>query len=233
MTQATTGPADSYARRIDSLIDTLEYRVCRNAAEYEAICRLRYDAYLAEGSIAASDAGTLADAFDTSSNAVLFGVWREGELAASIRLHLASPRDPVSPALSAFPDHLATVLGRGQAFIDPSRFVVDAGIGRETPGLHLGVLRLPFIAAGHLGADFVTATVRQEHEAFYRRVLNCSRVCPPRPYPTLLKPLGLMMVDYAEQAPRVLTRYPFFASRKGEEHLFARLAPHGAGMASA
>lgn len=211
--------------RIAALIDALEYRVCTTEAEYDAVGRLRYDAYLAEGAIPPNPHRRLGDAHDTAANALVFAIHLDGALAASIRLHRACARHPVSPALAAFPEHLGAVLAARRAFIDPSRFVTDARAAAAHPGLHLGVLRLAFIAADYAGAQMVTATVRQEHQAFYRRVLNCTPVCPPRPYPGLLKPLGLMTVDYGEQAPRVLARYPFFAPRPGPERaLFAGLA---------
>jgi hypothetical protein len=224
MTEARSDTND-FAGRINALIDALECRICDSGSDYEAVCRLRYAAYLAESAIDPNDRHTLSDDFDHSPNALVFGIHLGGILAASIRIHLVSQRDPASPALAAFPDHLQGILLQGRSFIDPSRFVVDAGMAKAWAGLHLCTLRLPFIAAGYLGAHVVTATVRREHEAFYRRVLNCSPVCAPRTYPTLLKPLGLMTVDYREQAPRVLARYPFFGLRGGaEEALFAKLA---------
>ena len=85
-------------------------------------------------------------------------------------------------------------------------------MARVFPDLPCLVLRVPFLAAGWFGMDVVTATIRREHEAFYRRVLRMT----PRAYPSLLKPLGLMTVDYRQEAPNVLRRYPFFAPRAGE-----------------
>jgi hypothetical protein len=79
------------------------------------------------------------------------------------------------------------------------------------------------MAAEHFRADFVSATVRKEHQAFYKRELHLAVVCPARPYPTLVKPLGLMLVDYKKEGGNVLRRRPFYESSARERaHIFGR-----------
>ena len=68
---------------------------------------------------------------------------------------------------------------------------------------------------------------RKEHQAFYRRVLRLSPVCEPRPYPTLVKPLGLMTTHYPSVRDAILQSYPFFRSTFFERRkLFERPADH-------
>ena len=43
-------------------------------------------------------------------------------------------------------------------------------------------LRLAYVACKHFRADIGTATVRKEHQAFYRRVFLHKTLCPPRRY---------------------------------------------------
>jgi hypothetical protein len=49
-------------------------------------------------------------------------------------------------------------------------------------------------------------------------------LCPPRPYPTLTKPLGLMAVDFPAKRDQVFARYPLFRSTEAERRrLFDRV----------
>jgi hypothetical protein len=47
-------------------------------------------------------------------------------------------------------------------------------------------------------------------------------ICPPRPYPGLKKPIGLMEIDFPTTHPKVFARYPFLRSTPSERRrLFA------------
>lgn len=204
------------AERVRLLLSRVEYRRPSSDLEREEIYRLRYDSYLREGAIQALPTLRLHDKFDDTPNCNLIGVYVDGVLAASIRVHVVTAEDPVSLAMEVFPEELAPYLAAGETLIDPNRFVTAHAMSRLFPDLPYVALRTPFIAAGHFGAAAVTATVRKDHAAFYRRVLRCRPVAPPRPYPTLVKPLGLMTVDYPAEHQAVLARYPFFAAQSGE-----------------
>lgn len=208
--------APPLSERVTALLARTSYRLMQTPEERDRIFRLRYDAYLREGAIAHCHSARVIDEFDAAPNAWLFGVYLDGVLAASIRIHVLSREAGSSPALETFPDALEGMVARGKVIIDPNRFVADNAASHFFPELPYLTLRLPFMAGRHFGADIVTATVRREHAAFYRRVLRFNSVCPPRPYPTLLKPLGLLTVNYPREAPKVLERYPFFAARSGE-----------------
>src|SRR5262249_1134212 len=58
----------------------------------------------------------------------------------------------------------------------------------------------------------LVATVRAEHQAFYRGVFGHRPIGEPRHYPSLAKPISLMALDYAMARERVPQRYPFFRS---------------------
>jgi hypothetical protein len=68
------------------------------------------------------------------------------------------------------------------------------------------------MAGEYFAADMILATVRTEHQAFYKRTFGHIVVRDARPYPTLIKPLSLMMLDYFAMKDRVHRRYPFFRS---------------------
>ena len=194
--------------------------------ELEAIFRLRYDAYLREQAIEPRSQKWLDDKFDDDANAHQIGVHIDGRLVSALRVHVASAQHCSSPAVDNFPDVLVDELDRGKIIVDPNRFVADYASARLYPELPFITLRLAFMAAPHFGADLVTATVRREHQAFYRRELLMTPVCPPRPYPTLTKPLGLMIVDFHAAGGEVLRRRPFYASDDAERNrVFGASAP--------
>ena len=89
-------------------------------------------------------------------------------------------------------------------------------MARSYPELPYVTVRIGHMAAEYFDADIVLATVRQEHRAFYKRVFGHVSVCDPRPYPQLVKPLGLMMLDVNASRPVINARYPFFVSSPEE-----------------
>src|SRR6266404_3444792 len=73
-------------------------------------------------------------------------------------------------------------------------------------------LRLAYVACGFFNADLGLATVRAEHQAFYRRVFMHKSLSPPSEYPGLVKPICLMAVDYPAMRDKVFARYPYLRS---------------------
>jgi 2-oxoglutarate dehydrogenase complex dehydrogenase (E1) component-like enzyme len=65
-------------------------------------------------------------------------------------------------------------------------------------------------AAAHFGATLVTATVRAEHQAFDRRMLQVRHLAAPAADPTLLTPLTLMTAEFRDHVTAdVFHRTPF------------------------
>lgn len=207
------------------LLDKVDYRLAETEAEKEAIYSLRYRAYLHEGAIEPREDRRLADRFDDAPNSWTFGVFVDGQLASSLRISVATPDYPDSPAVDAFPDILKPQLALGKTIVDPNRFVAEPTL--KLPHLPYMTLRLAYVACSYFNADLGTATARAEHQAFYRRVFLHEPLCPPRPYPTLTKPLGLMAVDFPAMREKVFTRYPYFRSSYFERRmLFERNGLH-------
>jgi len=219
-------PHCTFSDRVAHLLDRIDCRPAESAHEREAIFRLRYQAYLREGAIGPNFAGTFADPYDETDNAVLFGLYLDGALASSIRLHVASRAHRDFPSRKVFADLLEPELEAGRVIVDPTRFVTDRRHSRLNPGLPHVTLRLAWLAAGHFGAEHFLVAVRAEHQAFYRRTFNHRPICEPRPYPLLAKPISLMTVHYPAVADQVHQRYPFFRSTFFERRmLFDRDLP--------
>jgi hypothetical protein len=202
------------------------YRLMETEAEKEEIFQLRYRAYLHEGAILPRPDHRLTDRFDDQPNSWIFGIYAEGHLASSIRISVATRAVPLTPAVDAFGDILQPELDAGKVIVDPNRFVADPSREKRWPELPYVTVRLGYVACAHFSADIGTATVRKEHQAFYRRVFLQRVLCDPRPYPTLTKPLSLMAADYVEVRERIFQRYPYFRSTPAErQRLFSRRLP--------
>jgi hypothetical protein len=217
---ATRGFSD----RMTDLLDRLDYRLIDTDDEREQVFRLRYEAYLREGAISANLIQKVSDRFDDAENSWTFGLHVDEKIISSIRICIPSARQPVTPAVEAFPDFLEPEVRRGKIIIDSNRFVADAQAARIYSELPYLTVRIGYMASVHFDAHLNTATVRKEHQAFYKRVFGFKPVCEPRPYPTITKPLSLMMLDFRAERPKIISRNPYFRSTFFERRmLFERL----------
>lgn len=201
-----------FTDRVFDLLENVDYRPAITEEERDAIFRLRYEAYLREGAIKPDFSQRLSDRFDDLENTWIFGVYVDGELAGSMRLHVTADDYPDMPAAGIFADHLDHQIALGKTIVDPTRFVVDADMARIHPELPYVTTRIGWMAGEYFGADMILATVRREHQAFYRRIFGHEVVADARPYYTLTKPLSLMVLDYPAVKERVHHRFPFFRS---------------------
>jgi hypothetical protein len=226
---AHPSPERNFSDRIATLLARIDCRRADTSEEREAIYRLRYQAYLREGAISADPSEKFVDAEDKADNAYIFGLYVDGALASSLRLHIASREYPDFPSLHVFPDVLQPLLDAGKILVDSTRFVADEKLSRLHRGLPYATLRICMLAAEYFRADHLLAAVRAEHQAFYRRAFSHQLLCEPRPYPRLAKPISLMTVHFPSAAERLYRRYPFFRSSVFEQRrLFERREHPGA-----
>lgn len=222
---AAAVPAKSLSDRVLALLERVDYRRADTPEDKDAIYRLRYAAYLREGAIVPNASERYCDALDDTDNVWTFGVHVEGELASSIRLHVATRHSPMLPALNVFGDLLSPEIAAGKTIIDPTRFVADRTASRRYPELCYVTTRLAWLASEYFNTSLLLATVRAEHQAFYRRVFGHRLICEPRHYPSLTKPISLMALDYALARERVVARNPFFRSTMFERRMLFARAP--------
>lgn len=216
-------------RKIE-LLDHIDYRRAETEEEKDEIYRLRYRAYLNEGAIKPNRERKVTDRFDNLPNSWIFGVYFDGVLASSLRISVASPQWPDTPSMNVFPEILAPELAKGKVMIDPTRFVADPTRARRIPELPYMTLRLAYAACEYFHADLGLASVRTEHQAFYRRVFLHQSLSAPRVYPGLAKPICLMAVNFPAKREKVFARYPFLRSSYFERRMLferdsGRLAP--------
>lgn len=215
----------SFSERLSDFLDIVEYRRLDTEAQKEEAYRLRYDAYVREGTIPFDPSKRFADSFDEAPNVWIFGLYLEGTLASSIRIHVASPEHPEAPATAVFPDLLMPHIERGQKIIDPTRFVANHALARTNPELPYATVRLGFMASEYFNADMGLATVRVEHRAFYKRIFGLKPLGEPRLYPNLAKPICLMSIHYPTAREGIMARYPYLRSTEDERAVLFDRAP--------
>lgn len=223
------GSESSFSKHIEQLLARIDCRRVEAEEERQAIFRLRYQAYMREGTISPDSSEIFSDSYDDSANAYLFGLYIDDELASSIRIHVGSKEHPYFPSLEVFSDVLQPELDAGKVIVDATRFVVDEKLSKRYRALPYATVRLNWLAAEYFDTDYSLAAIRPEHQAFYRRIFHLRLICEARPYPHLTKPICLMASDYGSVANYVHQRYPFFRSTLFERHkLFWRPRPAGA-----
>lgn len=219
-------PPSNFAGALIDILDRVEYRRVRPQDLDDPIYRLRYEAYRSEDFIPFNSLGVVRDEFDEDAvkNFWVFGVYIDGHLASSLRIHYATREFPRSPALTLFPDLLLPLLDQGASFIDPTRFTADRELSLAYPAIPYLTLRLAVMATKHFGATHGLHCVRTEHGPFYRRVLGSSLMGEARRYKGLGFPMQLWGTKAQEVYPRTIQRYPFYSTETERQRIFA--PPH-------
>jgi hypothetical protein len=201
------------------IFDRVDYRLIETPEDKDRLYQMRYRAYLHGGLILPSDSHRVSDRYDDAPNAWTFGIYVDGELCSSVRVHVLTSEQRMSYATELFGDVLHPRLDRGEVFVDPARFVADPEQARRFPELPYVTLRLAYLACEHFNADTGLAQVRAEHQAFYRRVFLHEAITEPRSFPNVLKKVALMASDFRSLRERVLTRFPIMRSSAFERRM--------------
>jgi hypothetical protein len=216
-------PRASLFVRGSGLFDRVDYRRIETPEEKDRLYLMRYRAYLQGGLILPSESLRVSDRYDDAPNASTFGIYVDGELCSSLRLHVLTSEWRMSYATELFGDVLHPRLDQGEIFVDPARFVADPEKAQQFPELPYLTLRLAFLACEYFNADTGLALVRAEHQAFYRRVCLHETIAEPRSFPNVLKKVALMASDHRARREQVLARFPIMRSSAFERRtLFQR-----------
>jgi hypothetical protein len=146
------------------------------------------------------------------ANVWIFGVFIDEQFVSSIRLRVTGCGCSTLAAVNVFPDLPTPQIRAGKKIIDPTRFVVDRTQSRKHPVLCYATIRLAWLASEYFDADLLLASVRTEHQAYYRRVFGHWRICEARHYPSLVKPIAVMSLEYPAAKAIKQRRYSFFRS---------------------
>jgi hypothetical protein len=202
------------------LLDRVDYRLMETPEERDSIYLLRYRAYLRGGLISPSESMRVVDCYDDAPNVWIFGIFVDGELCASFRLHVLTSEWRMSYTTELFGDVLHPRLDRGEVFVDPARFAADPERAQRFPELpYLGV-RLGYLACDYFNANTGLAMVRTDHQAFYRRVFLSETIAEPRAFPGWhTKKVVLMASDFRHVREKILTRFPIMRSSAAERRM--------------
>lgn len=221
---SATTDSGRFNEKVLSVMDRIEYRRIDLLEEMQEIGRIRSEAYTV-ANLLTLDGQPLIDEVDFDDNAYVFGIYYEGILASTVRLHHVTPDHRVTTTFSIFPDELNAWLDDGKSLIDPVRLAANPKIMKEVPSLPYVTLRLAIMAARHLGADYVIQLSTPQHAAFYRRVFLAKQIAAPIIGGSFNIPLGLQATSSSDTDVAIHTRFPFFHSTSEERSaLFDRPA---------
>jgi N-acyl-L-homoserine lactone synthetase len=216
-----------FTRNIFSMLERVEYRFCDSGEDLESIYRLRYNSYLDVGMVKPDASRMVNDQYDEMPNSYRFGVFYEGHLVSTIRLHHASQEFPVSPSTDVFADELQPRVAAGESFIDPSRFAADLQWSTQLRVLPYLTLRLAVVACKYFNPTYCLTAIKEEHAAFYHRIFRSVQAAEPRMYPGLTMPVHLYQSRCSDNMEDTITRFPFFRSTAFEQRLLFQRTPKG------
>ena len=213
-------PRTSPVVRGSALFDRVDYRLIETPEERDSIYLMRYRAYLHGGLISPSESRRVTDPYDDAPNVWIFGIFVDGELCGSFRLHVLTAEWRQSYTTELFGDVLHERLDRGEVFVDPARFVADPEKAQRFPELPYLAVRLGYLACDYFNADTGLAMVRTDHQAFYHRIFLSETIAGPRPFPgwDTMK-VVLMASDFRTVREKILTRFPIMRSSAFERRM--------------
>jgi hypothetical protein len=221
-----SGHSPRFADRVAKMLERVEHRPAMCQADRKAAYRLRYEAYLRENLLNQRlDAMLYDEVYDASPNSLTTLTYVDGELASTVRVHVITDKEGVSPARDVFPDVVTPYLRAQRVIIDPSRLAARADMARRLPELPYFALRPPWMAAHYFKADYIVLCSASGHEAYYRRVYRFHTWSGLRSYPKVTAKVVCMGLDFAAEMERVQSRYPSFRSTPAErEALFGEFS---------
>jgi hypothetical protein len=213
-------PSTPPVLRRSALLDRVDYRLAESPEDRDLNYSLRYKAYLHAGLILPSESGQVCDRYDDAPNAWIFGVYLDGELCSSLRIHLLTSEWRMSYSTELYGDILHSRLDRGEVFVDPARLAADPEKARVFPEIPYVTLRLAYLACDYFNADTGLAMVRPDHQPFYRRVFLHEPIGEPRAFPGWhTMKTSLMASDFRQLRERVLARFPIMRSTHFERQM--------------
>ena len=120
------GHSPRFADRVAKMLERVEHRPAMCQADRKAAYRLRYEAYLRENLLNQRlDAMLYDEVYDASPNSLTTVTYVDGELASTVRVHVITDKEGVSPARDVFPDVVTPYL-RAQRVMSTHRALLRA-----------------------------------------------------------------------------------------------------------
>lgn len=202
----------NFVESIVGLMPRLEFRRIKRAEDFAEVFRLRYRAYIANELIEPNQRGMSIDNYDLLENCQIFGLYLDGNLSSSLRIHRVTADTPWCPAIKSFGEYLKPELEQGNSFVDGSRFCVEPSRDPELSALPFLTVRFAYMASVHFAATYNISVVRSEHAAFYRRYYGFERWAGDVRLDWYKLPVDLYVGDMRENRSRIDERLPFMQS---------------------
>jgi hypothetical protein len=152
------------------------------------------------------------DSYDLLENCQIFGLYLDGKLSSSLRIHRVTHEMPWCPAIKSFGEYLKPELEKGNSFVDGSRFCVEPSRDPELGTLPFLTVRFAYMASVQFAATYNLSVVRSEHAAFYRRYYGFERWAGNVKLDWYKLPVDLYVGDMQENRSRIDERLPFMQS---------------------
>lgn len=205
-----------YADRVFELLERVEYRRADSEEDKRAIFKLRYEAYKRAGTVRLGSSGLFHDPLDEAPNVWIIGVYIDGDLASSLRLHISAGPGAPLPAMGAFRDIVEPHLQAGRVIIDVTRHVSKLEYSLRYSVMPYITIRPTALAQEFFDADYTVVACLLEHQAFFRRMFGCTPWSQPREYPNFRRPLAFLGYDCRAQRAATYARYPTYRSTDNE-----------------
>lgn len=212
------GRADAFNDTMLELLEHVEYRLATGGEDLEAIYQLRYRSYLRAGMIGPNAEQMLRDRWDDLPNCYRFGVYYDGELVSTVRIHHLTRQNPYSPSAETYPAALAERL-KTTSFVDVTRFTAATEKAPSPNALPFLTLRLVVVASTYFGGLPALVPVKLEHASFYHRIFNVHHIAEPVTFPNLQVPMALFEAPAGENLRGTIERFPFFRSTPIEQRM--------------
>lgn len=209
-------PLSNFARQLLQFLDRVEYRRVVHMEDLEAIGRLRYRSYRTRNVMDEAEVPMIIDDIDRDSHAFVYGIYIDGQLVSTLRIHYITPDHRRGTSYALFQDILDPLLNSGMKFIDPTRFAADPDLLREYPATPYVTLRIAAMASEYFDADQCLAAVKPEHMAFYKRIFGTNVVAEAREHEGYGIQVGLGAAPIRNIRDAVAIRFPFFKSQPHE-----------------
>ncbi|MEL6920612.1 MAG: hypothetical protein AAFO77_06245, partial [Pseudomonadota bacterium] len=207
-------------------LNGMHYRRVVGGQALEAVGALRSKAFDAKSIYTQKFDEPVIEAFDQIADAYIFGLYREEQLVATLRINVAKAGAEDTPAVKTFPNQLRPLIDQGLSFVDPGRLSVDPELVKTLPALPMYILRTSFMATMRLGPGRCVAVVRDHHEKFYRKVLKAVRIAGPMYPGNTFAKLSLISMTNSH-ASDIQARYPVFNFSDEEPQRLFSAVPEG------
>lgn len=159
----------------------LEMRLVQSALDYEAMFKLRYQAYRRVGAIPLRSDGLFKDEFDNFQSTKSFNFYDDDNLVASVRVCIVTDEDDeeLVPSQKVFQGVFSQMLQSNFTLIEVNRLVVEVN---QRFSLHFKIFREIHQFALKINATHLCAATRTSQENFYNRMFGLRRVSDEQKY---------------------------------------------------